>query len=254
MASITTTSAVYATDAPVVLDLEGNPTCSSLVENSIFEERDTSVPDAGVEKILTFDNGQELTYTIGGIDDETITAWDLLAPGEDIQLVFPVNFVILKGAGNAGARVFHYGKKGVTADTDLVGPGTLKTVTFCYGLNEEPIGEPEPVPFCDAEGFTLDGLTIDCSELGERSLHSVRKGDKFVYAECTCNKTATECDKSLAPGLIGACVTECDPEAPDYIACLEGEQLREVPAVINFWNNGSGWCSSMLGSYGCRTW
>lgn len=270
MTTIVAASSVYATISQVVLDLEGNPTCSSLVENSIFELRDTSPPEVGVEGELTLHNGQKLKYTIN--PDDTVTSWHLVAPGADFPPpVYPVNFVILKGAGNAGARVFHYGQQGVPSDTDLEGPGTLKTVSFCYGLNDEVIVEAKTLPHCDDTDFELEGIEIDCDLVSDKgvSFQSVKKGPTLTYSLCTCNKTATVCDRSLPAGTIGACIAKCpsdsDPEGYPYtfdeveylseVECLQDNALNETPnGGTSHWNNGSGWCSTGGGSNTCYTW
>jgi hypothetical protein len=261
MASITTTSAVYASSAPVVLDLEGNPSCSALALNTVFEEKDTSVSKHTEELPLLLHNGQELTYTVG--PDNTIESWKLHPTAVLPALRLRVNFVILKGSGNAGARVFHYVKGGVTEDSTLVGPGTLKTVSFCYGI-EEPFIE-ETVTLCPVIGVNsidpppeLLGVVVQCPDNDtDYSIHIIKKGtDGFEYDECTCNAEAKTCDPELAADETGACVAACDPLLPesDYLTCLEDNQLREAPGAIVPWNNGSGWCTSVLGSIRCRTW
>jgi hypothetical protein len=268
MAFVTTTSAVYASSAPVILDLEGNPTCSSLVANDvIFEARDTSVD--GGDTLTLSENGQLLTYEV--LPDGVTLSWGFpLVQPPDVDL-FPVNFVILKGAGNAGARVFHYGADGLTGDSALEGPGTLKTVSFCYGLGGATVGQPDEVTRCDEipnQAGSVLGVEVACPVDSEAySIHVIKKGPEFEYDECTCNETATICDKSLPAGTIGSCIPlitdECpvggsyggvlDPY-PSRDACLQANQLREAPGAIVPWNNGSGWCSSVLGSISCKTW
>ena len=78
LACAAVTSSVHASSAPVILDLEGNTTCSSLVANDvIFEYKDTSPPiGVDVEETLTLHNGQTLTYSTNGQGD-TIMNWQL---------------------------------------------------------------------------------------------------------------------------------------------------------------------------------
>ena len=151
-----------ATSTDVVLNLEGNPTCSSLGDNSLVQVLKDSSPGGTRELIMPLPNGggtQKLIYTaepIGGIDQ--ITTWDIVevngnrldrpTPGptevEDFYAqVNAINYIIMKAqGGNNGARVFHYGTAedgpgapGAITDEILVSPGpTLTAVSFCYGL------------------------------------------------------------------------------------------------------------------------
>lgn len=263
----TASSSVYAADTDVVLNLEGNPTCSSLVVNTISEARDTSPPDDGIVETLILENGIELNYSISNGD--TISQFYIADPGPGIP-VKPVNFVILKGAGNAGARVFHYGEKGLVADSNLEGPGTIKTVSFCYGLNDVILDAPNVTDRCEQlDGGELDGVKIECPADGSaHSVHSIRKGDRLIYSECTCNEDAVACDDTLPAGAVGACIPKCPTVLDQYPysfggitynsieECLEDSALKETPAgTIRPWNTGSGWCGSgMLGTSGCYRW
>jgi hypothetical protein len=272
-------SAVYAdtdSSAPVILDQEGNPGCNHLAINSIFEAKDTTLVKLGDTLTLNDNDGQKLTYTVEG---ETIKWWFLDEGPSD---PFPINFVIIKGKD--GSKVWHYGANGATEDIDLQGRGPLRTVAFCYGLDVDgapPIDTTETVDRCDADDFTtLDGVEITCpvdgrgDPSGVYSIHSIRKGETFTYSECTCGDTATVCDKSLPAGEHGSCIPDIEVECPvddastpyypvredgsvlydDREACLEDHLLREAPGAIVPWNNGSGWCSSILGSISCKRW
>ena len=188
---------------------------------------------------------------------------------------YPVNFVVLKAGGKAGARVYHYGTGGETSDYNLIGPDTLKAVSICYGLNQEPLPPQEQTNLCSLPGSDdpgdLIGVGIACPTTGEDvySIHVIKKGQQFEYDECTCGETAKFCDPAIPPGQLDSCLslitTECPSEdnGGSYTisdpyqsrdACLEANQLKEVPWTISPWNDDSGWCTSNLGSYGCRTW
>jgi hypothetical protein len=270
MATFATASTAHASSAPVILDLEGNTTCSSLVANDVIYEAKDNAPPIGEDKTLTLHNGQQLKYTTNG-EGDTITEWRLSAT--TIDPAYPVNFVIVKGTqGSFGAKVFHYGKAGVTYDNDLESPldtkndvlTTLGTVTFCYGLDEQTIVEQEVVPRCNADGFTLAGEEIGCGN-DVTSFHAITKGDVLTYEECTCRETAYYCDRDVPAGGINSCVPDCTGSEYPYtwngvtylyeLECLRDTELNETPTGgIEPWNNGSGWCSSFSGSSGCRTW
>jgi hypothetical protein len=162
---------VQATSTDVVLNLEGNPTCSSLGDNSLVQVLKDSNPGGIRELTLPLPNGggtQKLIYTVEPIEGiDQITTWDIvevngnrldrLTPGptevEDFYAqVNAINYVILKAqGGNNGARVFHYGTSedgpgaaGAITDDLLVSPGPILTaVSFCYGLTT---GFDEPSP------------------------------------------------------------------------------------------------------------
>lgn len=100
-----------AASTDVVLDLEGNPTCSSLTANrAIISLRDTSV-HAGELIMLSGPQGQSIEAQVNsaGTSIESFTS------------TVPTNFVILKGRGPTGAIVYHYGAFGTTGDTFLDG-------------------------------------------------------------------------------------------------------------------------------------
>ncbi len=160
-----------ATSTDVVLNLEGNPTCFSLGDNSaVLEVRDNdpdSTPDSPKSARLNIvdSNGdpagtQDVVYTVSSTNPPTLS-WSITSVNnfsdqdpEYLQQVNPFNYVILKGQGNGG-RVFHYGtcdednpdcsgKPGAIADTELESPSSnLAAVSFCYGLTQG-ITLPEP--------------------------------------------------------------------------------------------------------------
>jgi hypothetical protein len=201
----------WATTSFVTLNLEGNPTCSSLGPNDdIISIKDTD-PNVGGNGPLTGPLGQEVTYTLGS-SKTTITSW---------SSTVPVNYVILKARGNAGAKVFHFGPAGTTTDTDVEGLGDLTAVSFCYGLafTEPP---PEPIDITapgapivpDCEDLTLgDGLLagsdVVCplagtEDTGKRVLISLDpEAPNFGIRFCSCNLTVNQDD-----------FLRCDPELP----------------------------------------
>jgi len=133
-----------ATSTDVILNLEGNPTCSSLGPNdNVLEYRDNSPPANGVPRtveVLRQDGGTQLiTYTMGdvvdsdGVTQSGITEWSVT--GASNELVNPINYTIIKSQGGSGARVFHFGGTGEIADADEAGRSDkAAAVSFCYGL------------------------------------------------------------------------------------------------------------------------
>ena len=218
-----------ATSTDVVLNLEGNPTCSSLGDNAaIMEARDNS-PTAGVNT-ATGPDGQEITYTLSydssaGVDE--VTEWHVTAGPFD-----NINYTILKAKGNAGAKVFHFGAAGVPLDLDEDSNGSLSAVSFCYGLT----GDTQP-PALDMvnlgpcedlvnAGEGLDGTGIACpidssgnpDGTEQRMIISLdisktRTEPDFAVQFCTCNLLDANgsetrlpvCDPDLSRGEQGAC-------------------------------------------------
>jgi len=165
-----------ATSTDVVLNLEGNPTCSSLGDNSLVQVFKDSNPGGTRELTLPLPNGeyQIIRYTVASVEGiDQITTWDIVEvngnrldsepPGstelEDFFAeVNAMNYIILKAqGGNNGARVFHYGTcdgddeecsgaPGEITDEELISPGpNLSAVSFCYGLTtgiSEPVDPP----------------------------------------------------------------------------------------------------------------
>ncbi len=154
----------FATQTDVVLNLEGNPTCSSLAINTIFEIKDTAPPLPGVIRIVTGPDGQQIKYTVSG-DGTTIASWQVIYPPTSK----PVNLVILKAQGAAGARVFHFGSAGVTSDDTEQAAGRLAQVSFCYGLSQAP-GTPQQLASCSSLALgALDETGITCPFNGSKA-------------------------------------------------------------------------------------
>lgn len=226
VAALGSAASTFASDAPVVLDLEGNPTCNSLTVNTITTLSDNSV-DPGP---FTLTQGsQTITGSVSSPDQHVLESW---------TATVPVNFVILKGQGNAGARVYHFGQSGVTSDTDAEGPGTttqIAQLTFCYGLSGTTI-PPTPVAECTVEDFG-----VQCVPNGPREVFFVLDPDEplFGVRQCVCNDELEQCDPSLPVGTSGAC-----PKA--------GQPLTEVTTFIEATKNpGTYYCITSGGRRKC---
>ncbi len=221
----------HATSTDVVLNLEGNPTCSSLGDNdAIMEARDND-PRPGVTNVATGPGGQTMEYTIrfdSNAGVEEIESWRVVSGPFD-----NVNYTILKARGNAGAKVYHFGAAGVPMDLDEDANGELTAVSFCYGLT----GDPQPpsqdmVNLGPCAGITnLDGSGIDCpvdnsgnpDPAQQRMLISLditktRTEGDFAAQFCTCNllddnseeTRLPSCNPSLSRGEQGACTNNPD--------------------------------------------
>lgn len=205
--NLTWTTMAFATQTDVVLNLEGNPSCSSLAINSILEIKDTAPPLVG-SKIVTGPDGQKITYTVGG-NGTTITNWQVTSPPISSPLLKPVNLVILKAQGSAGARVFHFGSAGVTSDSIEQATGRLAQVSFCYGLSQQA-GTPQPLALCSdlnqVGGLDLTGISCPTDVTEKRVLISLDPGSaNWNVKLCTCNTTFTKCDPNAPAGQTGAC-------------------------------------------------
>ena len=271
-------SVALATSTDVVLDLEGNPGCSQLVENSVITETRDNAP--GGTRILTVADTpyQCITYTLAGTN---ITSWGTsYCPGSgygaDPEMdppIKPVNMLVYKAKGSAGARVWHYGATGTVGDGDLEGPGDATSVAFCTGLNDVVVAAPA-VKDCDslaADGGTVNGVKALCDALNgdQATVHVVRRNPTTgvdTIDSCTCNRTAYECDPALPPGVYKSCIqSPCPADDPDtavdeYAACMaEGGHtaeellLRQVPGIIKHINNGSFYCTDFSGSLSCAS-
>ncbi|MDH3714935.1 MAG: hypothetical protein OET44_13955 [Gammaproteobacteria bacterium] len=175
----------YASSTDVVLNLEGNPTCSSLGDNAaIIEIRESDFmlgaenPNTATGDLLEEDGsitlgGLEIEYTINDAGTE-VTHWEITKPTIDpdtdlldLDKVNPINYTILKARGNDGARVFHFGKKGAIEDDEETArnDGDLTAISFCYGLT---VGAeiPSTPPLPSDSIFNLG----DCSELASDTL------------------------------------------------------------------------------------
>lgn len=215
---------VLATSSDVQVSVEGNATCSSLSVNSVLQAKDTSVPGANRSDSVTGPDGQVFTYTVGPTAN-TISQWrtsprsaaadhdEHHSPPPSVTAK-PVNFVILKGAGSAGGRVFYFGH-GAFEDSDETATGTIAAVSFCYGLPvppPTPIPKPASLPTCDPS-LCLDSpdtpiqarIITQFDEPTDPALN-------WQVKTCACEgATFTECNPDLRSGTIvpagtaGAC-------------------------------------------------
>lgn len=229
LALFTLSSGARATETDIWLNLEGNPTCSSLGDNHAVLEYKVNSPQA-VETIsmaTTAGGTQDLTYEVITNDDgdDEVKVWtiDGITDANQDQ-INPINYVILKSqGGKTGARVFHFGAteadKGATSDTNEVGAGSkLASISFCYGLTQGINPPPEPpleladLPNCDDLSQTPTGTSdlfttgIDCPDGGEQqliinmALNDPNFGFNFTndnVRACTCNVTLPACNPDL---------------------------------------------------------
>lgn len=233
----------HATSTDVVLNLEGNPTCSSLGDNSaVLEFRDSNPESSlGSPKFVTLNivdadgepaGNQIVEYTVS-TDNIPKLSWAITSVNgftdqetEFFQQVNPINYVILKAQGGAnGARVFHFGAagpgSGAIADDEEEATGTkLAAVSFCYGLTTTfgPVEEPEPMPVVACEDLTvetLDGTGITCEAGGEQrllinmELNATNFGFDDAFHACTCNV-------SDDGGVTFTGLPECNPALPAF--------------------------------------
>jgi hypothetical protein len=269
------TSSAIATTTDVVLDLDGNPGCSQLVDNQLINEtRDSDPPLYPIEDldgnqilkklILTSNPDQCIWYKMSNGDTIDIFRTDWCS-GEAPYLgatLEAVNMVVTKGGGNAGSRVHHYGTSGVDDDTDVVGPGTLKSVAFCTGLEGAVLPDDTvTAKSCSEVTGTVDvnalddvnGVAAICTALGDDRavVHVVRTDDVGVQTveSCTCNAPAFECDPDPAlAGTTGSCISPVGPGTP---VTAEDKLLRQVPGVIKHTNDGTFWCDDFDGTVEC---
>jgi hypothetical protein len=222
-----------AASTDVVLDLEGNPTCSSLTENAaIITLRDTSV-QAGELITLSGPQGQsiEAQVNLAGTSIEFFTS--------DV----PTNFVVLKGQGPTGAIVYHYGVFGTTGDTVLDGPDstTISQATWCYGLTDDV--ETEPLPSCaelgeDAPQCPLDGAVEQNGLLIFFDFDAVNFG--VDANQCTCGNTElNDCDEGASATGTNTCA---------------GGTLQQVPVQVEgIQNPATTVCTTVAGKRVCKT-
>ena len=104
-----------ATTSVVQMNVEGNATCSSLATNAIIQAKDTTyTPNPSGFDSVTGTDGQVFSYKISPAN--TLAEWRITSPlGGTTK---PVNFVIFKLAGSAGAKAFYFGSTGALTDTD----------------------------------------------------------------------------------------------------------------------------------------
>ena len=240
-----------ATSTGVVLNLEGNPTCSSLGLNAqVLEYRDGSPLGESMVDITTPGGVQTLYYNVeeptGGnarVIEWAITHVNGVALADaDPADVYAMNYVILKAQGGSGARVFHFGATpevpGAISDTDEEATGArMAAVSFCYGLTQG-LADPEPptsftsIPNCDdlagqiGDPGDLFGAGIVCPDNPDKELLLINmdlNADNFGFdastiRACTCNTTLPPCNPDLGVVPSGS----QDPNLPDsQRSCLE---------------------------------
>ena len=183
-----------ASDTDIWLNVEGNPTCSSLGDNqAVLEMRDND-PIADSWNSIS---GNRVDANGAIVGTQTIQYYVTSLPGKEFEVstwfieidnvngpvtndnVNAVNYTILKARGNAGARVYHFGgtpgSKGAVADTTAESApeqASLQAVSFCYGLTvgftpPQPPIDISDLPACDdlnGDGIPTDFFTtgIDC--------------------------------------------------------------------------------------------
>jgi len=247
-------SQAYATTSNVVLNLEGNPTCNSLVANDeIMEARDNS-PTSGDNTVFGPD-GQRFDYTV---TDDSIDIWTT-----DGNPTLPVNFTVLKSKGNAGAVVFHFGTNGVFTDTEEDASGTLAAVSFCYGIEgddpPEPPEEPQPMALCEDlnNSSGLDGSGIVCPTNSEQRVlisMSLEDEDDFDLQYCTCNLDTTNALPQCNPNLNRFEAPESAGEFAGLPACtnnLDGTNERVPVQILGVENPSSYICFTSGGRRVC---
>lgn len=236
--------ASQATSTDVVLNLEGNPTCSSLGDNSaVIEYRDSN--PVGVKQVVlpTPAGTQTLAYEVveAAGENARMVEWSIVEVNGSTDVanspnVFPINYTILKAQGGQnGARVFHFGTSakvpGAITDSDEEGPGgRMAAVSFCYGLTSG-FNQPDPpsvvnLPNCDDLSQTPTGISdlyttgIDCPETGEQQLiiNLALNEDNFGFNFDTNTVRACTCNVDLPP---------CNPDLP---AVPKGTQDENTPA------------------------
>lgn len=159
-----------ATSTDVVLNLEGNPTCSSLGDNSaVLELRDSSPASSKTLTLPTPSGSQTLAYLASfgsGNTNASVDEWRITSvtdngttysetDAEFTARVYPINYVILKAQnGSKGGRVFHFGSAadgdGAVSDTDEEVPGpNINAISFCYGLTRGVTTAEPPISLAD---------------------------------------------------------------------------------------------------------
>lgn len=219
-----------ASQTNVIMNLEGNPTCSSLGDNhSVLQVTVDGV--SGTAELPTTSGGvQYIDYVVGDVNGtEGIVSWEITGINMANQdSINPVNYIILKNqGGKTGARVFHFGTtdadKGATSDTDEAGVGSnLASISFCYGLTTgiNTPSESENIsalPSCDSLDSNGDGISdlfttgITCPTVGpdggppeeqviiNLALNKPNMGfvGSSTVRACTCNVTLPACNPEL---------------------------------------------------------
>ena len=215
-----------ADSAPVVLDLEGNPTCKSLTANTISEVRLTKAVDG--------------TY---GPTSQRIAVAFATSPAPQVASFSadgaPINFVIVKGAGASGGRVYHYGAGGVATDDGLASPkgAAIAAVSFCYGLTSTT-----PPPAASLKSCTqVPGTACQPGVTPPYVIYKVNTGNTLFASElCQCNFPLTRCNAD-------------DPTAANACIKVDGlpGTLREMPQELLGINTGTVFCQVIGGRRLC---
>jgi hypothetical protein len=215
-----------ADSAPVVLDLEGNPTCKSLTTNTISEVRLTKAVDG--------------TY---GPTNQRIAVTFATSPAPQVANFSaggaPINFVIVKGAGASGGRVYHYGAGGIATDDELASPkgAAIAAVSFCYGLTSSA-----PPPAATLKSCTqVSGTVCQPGVTPPYVIYKVNTGGALFASElCQCNFALTRCNAD-------------DPNAPNACVKVDGMPgtLREMPQELLGINTGTVFCQVIGGRRLC---
>jgi hypothetical protein len=190
----------FASDSVVQINVEGGATCNELSTNSILQAKDNTVTVNGPDSVIG-GNNQTFQYTTtssNGISNNTISLWSISAPASGKK---PVNFIIIKKAGNAGATAFYYGNSGATTDTSIVLPAAIQTVTFCYGLATIPV--PTTITSCGTICNSLAAAGIQ-SRIVTQFDEPANNSQNWQVTSCACG-TYTECNPSLLAGTPGSC-------------------------------------------------
>jgi hypothetical protein len=199
-----------ASNAAVVIPVEGNPTCKTYAKNQLIKQinypSSTSASPSADFFIST-------DMTTASFTSSTVA----------------IDFAILKSKGNGA--LFMYKAGGVATDADMqvlvptkdkkgVEPGAIDSISLCYGL--EPYTEHQAtIPSCsdvNADGTPiLDGLGITCPLNKKSIIFNFELGNNedgqppFYNTEttpfaCVCNSEALQmCDPNKAYPEAGAC-------------------------------------------------
>jgi hypothetical protein len=192
-----------ATTSVVQVSVEGNATCSSLATNTIKQAKDTNyTPNASGFDSVTGTDGQVFSYKIS--PSNILAEWQITnPPGSSAK---PVNFIILKLAGKAGAKAFYFGSTGALTDMTATVATNIVAVSFCYGLT--PHAPTASLTSCSdpAAIANLGDLTEVCNADPTRVVTIFDESTpNWRVQTCSCGSTFTECNPDLQAGTPGAC-------------------------------------------------
>jgi hypothetical protein len=192
-----------ATTSVVQVSVEGNATCSSLATNAIIQAKDTTyTPNASGFDSVTGTDGQVFSYSINPA--KTLAEWRITSPLGGIAK--PVNFVVLKLAGSAGAKAFYFGSTGALTDIDTTVTANIVAVSFCYGLT--PPAPTASLTSCSdpVSIANLGDLADVCSADPTRVVTIFDESTpNWRVQTCSCGSAFTECNPDLQAGTPGAC-------------------------------------------------